>query len=760
MNRQKTTKQDAGVKSKHYTARVTGRNSLSSSKAFSITIASVAPAISTASPLTSVIAGMAYNQTFAATGGAPPYVWSVSSGNLPAGLSMSSDGILSGTPTATGDAYFSVRVTGGNSLFSTKAFKLTIGSSSPTVTTLSPLASGTVSSAYIRTLTASGGVPPYAWSVSAGSLPAGLSLSSDGVIAGMPTGAGTSSFTVRVASSNNQSATKAFSLIIASLAPAITTVSPMTSGTVGVAYNRYLSATGGTTPYTWNLSTGSLPAGLTLSSTGWLNGTPSAPGTSNFTIRVTGGNSQPSTKDFNLTVVAGAPIVATSSPLAAGTVGISYSQTLTASGGTTPHTWAVGAGSLPSGLTLSSSGVISGKPASAASASFTVRVTGGNKLSSTKIFLITTSDATPQEPLIAGVFSGLVNGYQTGNGTEAENMAAFYRNAGFLSLTTKTDGNFTGTLRLEGKSLPIKGKFVDGAVSVSLKRSGKSDAVVMANFDFTVPGKITGNVTTGGNAMKFQALPALPKSSIQMLSGKRYTVILPAPDATLGHGYGTLVAAANGIGTFAGKMADGTPFTAAGQFEYDPTDSKNWLLPIYLPLYPGAGGMVFGDVYLSKTEVLGVGDVTGSLGWLRPVMPAAKMFANGFLKPLDPIGKRYQQSKGISVFTGTSATGNFTVTADPSATVLLAPVEQEGSWPMTNIPLLNKPVVAGLKMTFTGSTGLFKGTFSRTESGKLIATTYDGAVLATPLVLPGETTEVHAGGFFSTGKESGAVEIE
>ena len=358
------------------------------------------------------------------------------------------------------------------------------------------------------------------------------------------------------------------------------------------------------------------------------------------------------------------------------------------------------------------------------------------------------------------MFSGLVDGYQAGNGTEAENMAAFFRSAGFLSLTTKADGNFTGSLRLEGKSLAVKGKFVDGAASAIIKRAGKSDATVALNFDFTAPGMITGTVNTGGTDMTFQALPGLPKTAVQTLAGKRYTIILPAPDAMLGHGYATLVVAAKGTGTLAGKLADGTAFTATSQIEDDPTDVSNWLLPVYIPLYTGSAGVIFGDVFLPKTEPADAGDVTGTLGWLRPAITAAKMFPGGFLKPLDPLGERwYQLAKNISLLTGTDATGNFTLTVDRSETVLPAALTQAGTWPMTNIPLLPKPPIAALKLTFTGTTGLFKGTFNRTVNGKPVNTPYEGAVLANPLTLPGETTPVRAAGFFSTGTASGPVEL-
>jgi hypothetical protein len=95
-------------------------------------------------------------------------------------------------------------------------------------------------------------------------------------------------------------------------------------------------------------------------------------------------------------VLTAAPVaITTSSPLPIGTVSVAYNQTLTATGGTTPYTWSIFSGSLPSGLTLvGSTGVITGTPTSAGTASFTVRVTDNNQLSATKQFGLTINPLT------------------------------------------------------------------------------------------------------------------------------------------------------------------------------------------------------------------------------------------------------------------------------------------------------------------------------------------------------------------------------
>jgi hypothetical protein len=137
------------------------------------------------------------------------------------------------------------------------------------------------------TFSTSGGVAPYVYSISVGSLPTGLTLSSAGVLSGTPTIAGSYSFTVQVADSEltPQTATQSFTVNVAALLSITTTSLP--AGTAAASYSAMLAATGGTTPYTWSLSSGTLPAGLTLSAAGVISGTPTTPGTYTITVKVT-----------------------------------------------------------------------------------------------------------------------------------------------------------------------------------------------------------------------------------------------------------------------------------------------------------------------------------------------------------------------------------------------------------------------------------------------------------------------------------------
>jgi hypothetical protein len=147
---------------------------------------------------------------------------------------------------------------------------------------------------YSQTLTATGGKTSYTWSRTAGSLPAGLSLSTAGVISGTPTSAGTSSFTLQVKDSNNATATKALAITI--VPPVNVTSATLPSGAVGSAYNQTLVASDGKSPYTWSIIDGILPPGLSLNSaTGVTTGTPATAGITSLTVQVKDANNKTAT---------------------------------------------------------------------------------------------------------------------------------------------------------------------------------------------------------------------------------------------------------------------------------------------------------------------------------------------------------------------------------------------------------------------------------------------------------------------------------
>ena len=253
----------------------------------------------------------------------------------------------------------------------------------PLSITSTSLPSGVVGTAYSATLAATGGTTPYTWSLTAGTLPAGLSLNATtGAISGTPTAtASATALTLKLTDSSSpaQSMSVNLTLTIAPV-PLVISTSSLPSGVVGTAYSATLAATGGTTPYTWSLTAGTLPAGLSLNATtGAISGTPTATASATaLTFKLTDSSSPAKTMSVNLTLtIAPVPLAIGTSSLPSGFVGTAYSATLAATGGTTPYTWSLTAGTLPAGLSLNATtGAISGTPTATASATaLTFRLT-------------------------------------------------------------------------------------------------------------------------------------------------------------------------------------------------------------------------------------------------------------------------------------------------------------------------------------------------------------------------------------------------
>ena len=243
-----------------------------------------------------------FSQQLNASGGKPPYTWTLIAGGLPKGLTLGTSGLISGAPTTNGTFNFTVKLTDATNSMATQPLSLTINSGVLQVTT--PwLLGGMTTVAYSQTMTASGGQPPYIWTNIMGALPPGLSLAANGVIAGTPAFAGTANFTVKVTDTAKSTATQALSLNISVFAPLQITMTLLPNGTSGVAYSQQLSAIYGQPPYSWSLISGSLPPGLTLAANGSLSGISTSPGRASFTVSVTDALSTTETETLTLTVM-------------------------------------------------------------------------------------------------------------------------------------------------------------------------------------------------------------------------------------------------------------------------------------------------------------------------------------------------------------------------------------------------------------------------------------------------------------------------
>jgi Putative Ig domain len=340
--------------------------------------------------------------------------FALTAGSLPPGLTMpagsGSGTVISGNPTKTGTFNFTVKATDGN-LTSTLAYQITVTVQGPPDQLLCNAANGSflVSGACVLPDAVLG--QPYqghlptshnaggTLSIITGALPPGLTVpatfgAAGDVIGGtvtQPLGDdNTYNFTVQGTGDQGQPLYQAYQITVDPNQP-LTVVLPAIGSTlspamIGGAYAQNFFLSGGAAPYTWAVTAGQLPPGLTLQTfsdprdaSNELAGTPTIAGTYAFTMRVTDYDGQQATQQFSLTVDPSLQITPTTLP--AGTVGVKYSHDLPAQGGASPYTWSVvnNINELPPGLTLGATppdfnNVLTGTPTQAGTFSFPMQV--------------------------------------------------------------------------------------------------------------------------------------------------------------------------------------------------------------------------------------------------------------------------------------------------------------------------------------------------------------------------------------------------
>ena len=529
--------------------------------ALSITVG--APTITlTPTTLTNATIASAYNATITASGGTAGYTYAVTGGALPTGVSMSGAGVLSGAPTAGGSFTFDVTATDsstgtGAPFTATRSYTLVVAA--PTIT-LSPslvtaVAAGTTVN---QTITASGGVSGYTYAVTAGALPAGVSLSSGGVLSGASTAAGSFNFTITATDSSTgagpYTGSQAYTWTIGS---ATVTVSPtnIANGQIGAAYSQTITAADGVGPYSYTLM-GGLPAGLTLSNLGVISGTPTAAGSFSFTVTATDsatGTGAPFMGSRNYTITIGAPTLALSpNSLSGMAVGASYSEALTATGGTGPIGYTVQAGALPAGLTLSNAGVLSGTPTAAGAFNFTILATDSSTGTGAPFSVSEVYNVTVAAPTVALNPSALSAG--------------------------AAGGAYSQTLTASGGTAPYAYTLDGGTVlptGLTLSNAGVISGTATASGTFNVSIKATDSTTgTGSPFSATNTYSLVIASSIVTLSPSTL------PTATLNSTYTQTLTASGGVAPYAytvsgGALPAGLTLSNAGVLSGTPTALGN-----------------------------------------------------------------------------------------------------------------------------------------------------------------------------------------
>ena len=452
------------------------------------------------------IPGAPYQASLSATGGNAPYVWTLGSGALPAGITLAPNGLLTGTPTTAGTATFSVRVTDTPSGLigypggaATQNFTLTVGTG---VLSIVPTAlpAALVGQAFASTLTATGGIPPYSWSVSAGTLPAGVTLGTNGVFSGTPTTAGPSNFTVQVRDSVNATATRDFA-VTATAGLNISTAT-LDDAVVNIAYNLTLAAQNGTAPFTYSVASGALPAGITLTSAGIFTGIPTAAGSFDIVVQVVDRGNLAATKAFTLVVRLALSIV--TSTLDNGNVGAGYTAQIVGGGGFPPYTFALATGPLPAGLALASSGALTGTPTTAGTFPVSVRVTDARSFTATRSFTI----------VITQVSLPTVTVTQVTDTTTAASQPTFG-----VSLATPFPTTIDGTV-----SLAFQPESGPTDPDVRFSNGGNS-------LNFTIPAGQTTGVAPAGTPFTFASGTTAGTITLTVVLRSNGQVLAPNPAA-------------------------------------------------------------------------------------------------------------------------------------------------------------------------------------------------------------------------------------
>jgi hypothetical protein len=577
--------------------------------------------------------GTSYDESFSAAGSAnTPYVWTISNGSLPPGLGLSVTGTssahISGTPTTPIVSGFTIKATDSQGYDGTSDYTLKVVQAAPTITLLPTTlyAEKAYSVANTTAIVASGGTSPYTYSITSGILPTGMSLSSGGSLSGTPTQTGHFSFTVTANDSLSYTGTQGFTLDVA--APTLSmTPSTLAVANGGIAYSETVTASGGTSPYTYQIVTGSgsLPTGLTLNPTsGIINGTTSvSAGAYGITIRATDTHNYTVDKAYTLSV--DAPKITVSGTFAAAVQNKSYSVTLSSSGGTASYTYSIisGGTGLPVGLSLSSSGVISGKSTTSGTYTFTVRSTDsiGYTGSATFSLTVTAQVITPPTITLSASFpAGTVSSpYNTSNTVTASGGTAPYTytligsgtlplglslsSAGVISGTPTTAGNWSFTIQAADASTYTGTQSYSiniGTATIGITPTTLSTASVGVAYSQTLT--CTGTSLSGANTFTLVGSSALPSSlslsSAGVISGTpvgyaagaydivirvtnagtglyadrpyRLTVSSPslivtpatAASGTAGSPYSVTYSTTGGSGTYTYSIASGSPLPA------------------------------------------------------------------------------------------------------------------------------------------------------------------------------------------------------
>ncbi len=334
-------------------------------------------------------AGSGYTAVVEATGGNPPYAWSITNSNS-TGLEIDNQGFITGTAPAEGNYPLVIEVEdrSNNKRLLSVILSVIIGPD-PLAIATTALPNAIDGIRYTAVIDGAGGEKPYIWSVTDGG-GTGFGINNEGILSGIAPRSGDYGLSLRLTDNADTQATASFVLTVTGDTPqplAISTTSPLPSVEKGTAYTAILKAEGGNPDaYDWSMIEQCCE--LTLSVNGVLSGTPPDEGSYAILVSVTDGNR---TVESSLVLEISAdpaPLAITSDVLKTGTVGVPYADILQASGGEGTYTWGPVGITKVKGLSLSDLGVLSGKPETLGSFALSYTVTDGEGTQASSVGII------------------------------------------------------------------------------------------------------------------------------------------------------------------------------------------------------------------------------------------------------------------------------------------------------------------------------------------------------------------------------------
>ena len=440
----------------------------------------VAPtAFSAQSPSTTGVYGTAYTSYTFVANGTPAPTYSLASGSLPPGLTLSAAGVLSGTPTNGGTYNFTVQAANSAGSIVTESISIMVNQI-PTMFSAETPPTGVVNTVYPSYTFVANGTPASAYSVASGTLPPGMTLNAAGVLSGTPTAAGTYTFVVQASNALGSVNSNSVIVTIGQAPTAFSAKTPPTSAVAGTAYPSYTFVADGTPAPTYNVASGTLPPGMTLSAAGVLSGTPTAGGTYTFTVRASNFAGSVVTSSISVTVSQAPTAFSAQTPTATRTVSTVYPSYTFVANGTPAPTYSIASGSLPPGLTLSAAGVLSGTPTVTGTYIFTVQASNALGSLNSNSITITIGQAptafSAQSPTSAvkGMaypsYTFVADGYPAPTYSKASGtlpLGLTLSAAGVLSGTPTAVGTYTLTIRASN----FVGSVVSSSISITVSQA-------------------------------------------------------------------------------------------------------------------------------------------------------------------------------------------------------------------------------------------------------------------------------------------------